>query len=735
VLRSIFSRLNALFAAALLSIAVGCWPQAAQADPAAGASAVRQALTAQDDWLGVGGKRERWHKFLRNDVLTEQVELAADADPAKLAQVLKQYNAQANGLELAPFVRVRQAISDWRRQLAPVPNELAELALAARDDLQADHAGDVISAGIETSRRRLATAAVRLEQALVPGSQQGEAWKEYLRWQGVQPQLSPGARLDRRSLRTTLDQLSTGAEGLERPEFRTAAGAIQQLDDWARLARSRNPVGVYRKRQTDLAEFLTRDPQALDSFVGHKIEEQYDFLVGLGQSPQFIAALKRELVQPNIYGATSQQFLNQIAQRPVAEVRPIRDSILGTRITGSGDTRGTITLRLAPSVGSARLNFLLSGAIASSTRGVNGPVVICSAGDTCFQGTKTVELTDDSFRILPAGVRASTQSRTRSIRKTGGRLGKRLVESIARKKVAESRGQANAIASRKAETQISEEFNEQVVEEVRLARQQYDNRLRKPLRRRGAGLQNVVLSTTESQLQLVALEANSRQLGAPGAPPTAPGGDVALRLHQSALNNLAEAFLGGATIQRRAADKPTEIDAVLPKRLRESIANQASGDEPQQAFRPWKIVLRRKRPLTFLFNAGQATAIIHTALIEVDKGDDEKATFKDWDLHVTYQPVRQAGQWYAELKGGIQAFPTEFDRTKPGARMKSGPRAIRQNLATQFTKRAEEDPNFPRRVKLGPLDLARLEKPGLHDLVLQSVLPADGWLSLSFMAQ
>ena len=730
VYRLTFSPRLAPAAAALFCLAGLVATPASRAD----APAVQQALVAQDQWLGDGGKRDRWHEFLRNELLAEQLKRSVDADPAKLTEVIERYEAQEPGLDLAPFVRVRQELQQWRRELVPQPGSLAERALAARDDLTAAESPDVIAANIETARLGLARAAVTLEQALNPGSQQGEAWKAYLHWQGVQKQLAADTELDRRSLRTTLDLLNTGQPGLERAEFRAASNSILQLDDWARLSRSRNPAGVYRKRQGDLAKYFLRDAKALDSYLGFKIEDQYDFLVGLAQSPELVSAMQRELVRPNIHGAASQRFLDLLVRRPVAEVRPIRDSILGTSISGSGNTCGNIRLQLLPSHGSARFNFLLTGSVASSTRGVNGPVVIRSAGDTRFQGQKVVELTDDYFRILPANLDASTQSRTRSITKTGGRFGKRLVEAIARKRVAESRGQANAIASRKAEAQIGDEFNQEVTEEIRQARRQYDDRLRKPLRRRGAALRQVTLSTTDNELQFVTLQATARQLGAPDAPPASPGGDVSMRLHQSALNNLADAFLGGATIQRRAADKPTEIDAVLPPRLRDAIAKQATADEGEEIFRPWKIRLRRKRPITFLFDKGRATIIVHTARIEVDKGDDEKAVFADWDLHVTYRPVREEGRWYAEMEGGIRAFPTDFDLNKPGARMKSGRRAIRQNLAQQFTKRAEEDPNFPRRVKLGPIDLARLEKPGLNDLWLASVLAADGWLSLSFMA-
>ncbi|MEM6330617.1 MAG: hypothetical protein AAF790_10250, partial [Planctomycetota bacterium] len=184
------------------------------------------------------------------------------------------------------------------------------------------------------------------------------------------------------------------------------------------------------------------------------------------------------------------------------------------------------------------------------------------------------------------------------------------------------------------------------------------------------------------------------------------------------------------TLRQEAADRPVEIDAVLPARLAEAMATGAPPPETGRPFRPWAIRLRRERPLSFQLTDSAVTVLVHTASIE--SGDD---AFRGWDLIVTYRPVREGGRWYAELQGGIDVLPTSFDPGRPGAKLPSRQRALRRNLAQQLSARTTQDANFPRRVEIKPVDLTRLGKAGLGELAARSIAAGDGWLSLSFMAR
>ncbi|MEN1678253.1 MAG: hypothetical protein AAGJ46_01570 [Planctomycetota bacterium] len=604
--------------------------------------------------------------------------------------------------------------------------KLVEVAGAASNEVRPVRADEV-----ETAKRQLADRAVTLERAVGIGTVSGAEWLEFLQWRGVQQQLPLEAELDAASLQATLDLLSSGHPGLERPEFRNAADAVDRLLDLALVQRRQDQQAYLSGLAKSLEKLLARSKAWDDPRASYQIEQRYARLAGVGQASELTAAIRSAFNRPNAYAEASESFLGKLAQRPVARTTPVSDTILGTRVVGAGETCGYIRLDLRPATHAARLAFHLDGSVASTTRGYNGPVVIRTAADTSFNGAKVVDLTDDRFTVLPASLSASTSSRTRSIQKLGGPFGKRLVEAIAAKRVAQSRGEANAIASRKAEAQIATEFDREVLAEVRGARREYDQRVRKPLRRRGAAPRRVALATTNDRLFGSGLLATRRQLGADGRPPSSSGGDVCVKLHQSALNNLADAMLGGATIGRQAVDQPIETDAYLPARLAAALTERSKSpdDESVEDFQPWSITLRRSRPVSFSLDGDVARVLVHTTRLKAGE-----QSFRGWDIELAYRLVRKGGSWRAVLEGDVEVLPTAFDPASPGARMGSRQRALRRNLADQLAARTTAGAGFPKSIKLQAIDLARLNKPGLRGLAITSAEATGGWLLVSLAA-
>ena len=67
-------------------------------------------------------------------------------------------------------------------------------------------------------------------------------------------------------------------------------------------------------------------------------------------------------------------------ERPLDEVTPVRDFILGTDIIGTGRTTGKLTIQLVPSADKAVLETVLVGKVDSRNVGYNGPATIHSQG-------------------------------------------------------------------------------------------------------------------------------------------------------------------------------------------------------------------------------------------------------------------------------------------------------------------------------------------------------------------
>ncbi len=239
---------------------------------------------------------------------------------------------------------------------------------------------------------------------------------------------------------------------------------------------------MYNKLIDDLLANIENNPSTSARTL-FEVERRLDYITSLGQAPQLVSELNAQWGQTNFFADASANLLNRLMARPVNEASPVTDCILGTSITGTGCTNGQITVTPLDSYGVARIRFNFTGNTQTSTVGRNGPVAIRSSGNTSFSASKIAELDDSYFRIFPADVNATTRSKTRSVTKVGGGLGSGLIEAIARKKVAESKRQGEAIASDHAEVRIAAEFNEQLLERLTDARRRYDDRVRRKLRR------------------------------------------------------------------------------------------------------------------------------------------------------------------------------------------------------------------------------------------------------------
>lgn len=577
---------------------------------------------------------------------------------------------------------------------------------------------------LAVARTLLADAVVNVERLLDPASDEGAAWLEYLRWDGIQSQLGRGTTPDLAAANATLRRLKGGADGLERAELQALAEAIEGYTGVARFAvaaeeRQRRSFAAAASR---VVELLERNPS--DARSTFQAERRLGLLAGIestGNGVALLSAIRDDFGAPNVLVGVDAALLERLVGRSVDDCAPVTDCILGTSIRGTGATTGRLGVRPLDAAGQARLLFTLSGTTHSQTVGLNGPAVIRSTGVTNFTASKVVTLTDDSFHLSPAAADATTRSTTRSVSKQGGGIGSMLVERIGARRVAQSKHKADAIAADHAEDRIAAQLDRQLAEAVVDARRRYDDRIRKPLRRRRATPRALVMRTSSAGLHVESTFANPGQLAAPsGEAPTAAAGTVRVRLHQTAVNNLLDAYLAGVTIRRDSVEEPARMDVVTPPWLK------LKADEPLdgERFRPWSIRLREPRPVSVQFEAGRITVILHAAEFRV-----EDSAYEGWDLIAKLEPVREESGWRLIRRGPIEVFPTRFDPTGPG-RLKSSEVGLRNNLAKALN---EPEDRLPLEVDIDPIDLS--EREGPIDLLSMTALAVEGgWLSAGWVA-
>lgn len=155
----------------------------------------------------------------------------------------------------------------------------------------------------------------------------------------------------------------------------------------------------------------------------------------------------RESSTTLLYLRVSSDYLSQHFEKEVDRTKPVTDLILGTRIRGKSLTRGKTRMVLIPNENRFEADIEFVGTVNSRTRGTNGPAILHYQSDSTFRATKRLLLDADGLSTRPA--RATAQTRLQPLRiesRTGGLVGM-IVERVARRRVAETRQQANAIAA------------------------------------------------------------------------------------------------------------------------------------------------------------------------------------------------------------------------------------------------------------------------------------------------
>jgi hypothetical protein len=732
----IFLRLTFLFVLALFSL----WalPGEVLASDAGDVVALRAALDDLEGWIGAGNNGQRWRKLLDSDALRAQIALGAAADPAVVARVSQRYQSGVRGLEKQRFVAVDQQLQVWLRALrAQYAGDLARQAWAAR--------GDHLPLSDErfaAVRGELREAASQLERRLGGNSPLAQGWKAYLKWPLLEPHFSDEVKISGQSLRDAelvLRRLRANQPGLEHAEFVRTADALEryrELAFWHALARNRDTRPFYDNYLLKLEKQITRNLEKPTVEAARQIGKVLGLIDQLGHAAQLVQSVRQAFGQPNLRATLSSTALDRLAQRKVSESEPVRDFILGATVRGTAHSTGMLRLETRTAADHVAVELQLEGNIQTVTSSFKKPVRVGSYGSTDFVATKQVQLSDEQFRALPTAVSARTQTRTRSIQKTGGKFGKRLIEKIARKKVAESKSQAEWISARHAERKVAKKFDRQVLAALDKARKNYDAKLHHPLERLGMFPEHLLMTSSSTGMQVEATLASSQQISTQQLPPAVrDDNDVSVRVHETAINNFLPHLLGGAKLSQAKQSEPPRVEGEVPAwlkkaaqdpKVKENFAEQAT-ESPD--FKPWSFLLNREHPASVTLDDEKLTVRIRLAeLTTTEEGED--SVLKNWDFLVTYQVAQQGNQVVLRRVGEIEVFPTDFDpawdKQLTGKQV-----GVRKNLHENINKRAAEGGGFPAEILLPEIELPEINGQQ-YTLELQQLVCDQGWLALGY---
>ncbi len=738
------------------------------------------ALDDLDAWVGEEKNGDKWRKYLRSAALRKAMKEGEEADPAVVARALQQYRSGAKGLEKRRFVVVRGALQSWLNDLRNQhAGNLSKSVWAARGD----HV-PLTDEGFAPVRSELREMARRLENRLGVGSQYTENWKTYLKWSLLEPHFEEGVKISGKSLKEldeVLKRLRANKRGLEHPAFVRTAAALEkyrELAFWNALGKRRDTRKRYDTFLKELEKQLVRNSEKPSVESTRQIGKIVGLMEHLGHAPQLVERVRSEFDRPNLWVGVSTRVLNRMGQRPVSETQPVRDFILGARVRGTADSSGMLSLRTLPSADHIAIQLQLAGNIQSRTASFKKPVRVNSLGSTDFLATKELEISDARFVVMPSAASARTKTRICSIRKTGGRFGRRLVERIARKKVAESKSQAERIGARHAEQKIATKFDGQVVEALYEARQKYDEKFRPPLMRIGMFPEHLRMSSTSESVRIETTLASAQQITTSQLPPgTDASNDLNFQIHETALNNFFPHFLGGVKLGQKKESEAPKLEGDIPGWMKKLTGNaevkkqfvapviEASVKEPEIAltlsepknrkqeaeeeattqkakkkekksdFKPWSFEFNREHPVSVSFEDQKIVLRIRIAKLTTLE-DGEESVRRNWDILVTYRVIQDGNGVLLRREGEVEALPTGFDPHWFGDKrwkdkLSSKQVGVRKNLEKNLNKRAAEGQGFPKEIPIPAIELP-MSGGVKRTLVLRQLDCAAGWLTLGY---
>jgi len=575
----------------------------------------------------------------------------------------------------------------------------------------ADEATNAAATFQPPSAAALDAAAGNLRQALQPldtllaRSKSGADWREYLDWPAVEAQAASGAAADPAALRKLVDRLSATETGLDMPDFvrvRKAANRYAEAADAARGA----GADRFAQRLQSLSTALRKAAEtgSADDLAG--VAPTLERLALAEQSPGLVQRVRSSFGRPNMLFAVHENLFAEAVNRPVDQVTPIDETVLGTRVRGTGHTTGTFRLDFVPAHDRAAFDLVLAARAISTTRGSQGPVTVCTQGTTDLMARRRIFLTEHSVSASPVEASADTHTDVTGIG-INKKFGKNLIRRIATKKIAETKPKAEAIAEGRARDRLRQQFTEQTEPALAQFRTQFQSRVRGPLEARGLYPEMLHLNTTGSELVVTARKSLANQLAAVSLPPaTGPNNLLAARVHESAVNNMLEQKFSGRILrQGDVAAMAKEMKGSMPESL------GSDPDEPQ-----WEVTFAKQRPISVSTADGRMKLMVRG-----DKFVSGDREFPGMDIWATYA-IGHAPQGIMLVReGDVQIYPPGF---VPGGGEKLSPAetSLRRILQRRFDKL------FKSEIEIADLplqgELAAAGPLPLNELVARR----DGWI-------
>ena len=324
---------------------------------------------------------------------------------------------------------------------------------------------------------------------------------------------------------------------------------------------------------------------------------QIGFFVGTirasGQGDELVHAFREVFGKPNVAVLVGKPLLTKTVDRELTREEPVRQTILGTRIVGTATMTGTVSANLLPSTDSAKIALGFNANFESDNTGYNGPVRVLTTGKGKIDLARTLSIDSSGFHL--SGNKTDVELNT-TIDAICHKM--EIVRKLAWKAARRQKPKADRIATQRLKQQVSQQFEEEAGN-LNLGSQSgfLDDGVT-ALQRLSLQAPIHAWSSSEQMLAIDSLFRAGHQLGSVDSRPAIDETfDVAIQIHESAVENACATVLAGRTLNEK------KLDELLGEigRGNEDAAANVDGDKQGESAdeEPFEIVFSQLRPIVF----------------------------------------------------------------------------------------------------------------------------------------
>lgn len=307
-------------------------------------------------------------------------------------------------------------------------------------------------------------------------------------------------------------------------------------------------------------------------------------------------AMRSHYVNYNFRIYISEQFMNRTLGESRTERRPVNDFILGASVSGNSTTVARVTIDLKKSSNNALMDIVLSGRTNSNTVAVTSQATIWTSGNHTFNARQRVIFDGDKLtKTGNASISVNANNTTTGIRTSMGNfpiLGG-IANGIARGKVADKRGQSEAIARQKVREQVLPEFKKEIKDTLAESNKNLADNVIAKLKEADMWPEARSIRTTDHYLLLAARIMKPTELSGGLTNPTEPPGrGLTVRMHESLMNNAVDKI--GLAGRKLTAD---QIKEELKNAISDFLGDNYDADLEKSGAKPMGV----KKPSTDKF--------------------------------------------------------------------------------------------------------------------------------------